>query len=112
MTTATITSTNFDSISDYCEVLRSSLADDATRIFACLGDICDRHVKSFDKALGTKRNGNGFVLTGVRNRRTVEIHQSVTIDTNARGQLRIRYPMHIYVDGKLTSEADYKLLFG
>lgn len=51
-----------------------------------------------------------FAITGQMKGRTVRIEQDIIINRSANGKAFNQFPARIYVDGKFTSEADYKTM--
>lgn len=56
-------------------------------------------------------NNCRFAISGTRAGRKIFIDQDMIINTSSRGTLFNQFPARIYVDGKFTSEKNYKLLF-
>ena len=49
-----------------------------------------------------------YCITGKRGDRKVLIHQSCIVNVSSKGTVFNQFPARIYVDGKFTSEANYK----
>jgi hypothetical protein len=76
----------------------------AHKIGAKLGEIDGATVLSI---------GNGtFRVAGTRAGKAVSIEQTVVVKRSTRGLVFAQFPARIYVEGKFTSEAAYRLLHG
>jgi len=65
-----------------------------------------------NNATVARMDGVGFVIRGERAGRAVTIEQSMIVNVSRLGRPYNQFPARIYVDGKFTSAAAYKKLFG
>ncbi len=56
-------------------------------------------------------NGYSFEMVGKREGKEIRITQSMIVNVSPKGIVFNQFPAKIYVDGKFTSEANYKSLF-
>lgn len=83
----------------------------AGTIEAWHGKITEK-VQQLDNATVHHLDGNNFGITGYRDGQHVSIHQHMIINRSSQGTPFNQWPARIYVDGKATSEAEYKKLTG
>lgn len=68
-------------------------------------------VGALDEPHAEGMSGLHFIYAGKRDGHRVRVEQNVTVNVSSRGKLFNQFPARIYVDGKFTSEAEYKRRF-
>lgn len=81
----------------------AAVAEWQGKIEAKLGELNNAEVTRF--------NGHGFTILGQRDGKSICIEQQKILKASSKGNVFHQFPARIYVNGKFTSEANYKKAF-
>lgn len=92
------------------EVVAEAALEHARSTVLAWYDKIESKVGRLDLAQCLHLSGTRFAIIGVKGDNNVKIEQDVIMNKSAKGTFFNQYPSRLYLNGKFTSEADFKKL--